>query len=563
MQKGKTSQKQTFLGGAAVLALATATVKIIGAVYKLPLKHILGNDGFAYFGTAYEIFTLLLTISTAGLPIAMSRMISEAKTLGQTRQIRQIYRVSRTAFLTIGAVGTALMALFCRQLAAIMNMEQSWFAILCLSPALLFIGILSVERGFFQGQANMVPTSVSQVLEALCKLLVGLGLAWLYMALRKKSGLVTALPDGGALPEGSPEATALTLAHSKAAGFAILGVTLGTAIGSAYLVFRRRRDAAELEANCLDPTVSSAGHTMRKLLSLAVPITLGAAGYYVITTVDSAIYMGRLKGAAGLSAKLADDYKGIYFFAQTIFNLPIAFIGPLTISAIPAITEQLTLRRRRRANVIAESAVRVMALIALPCSIGLAVLSEPIMQLMGGYSFADYLELASVLMRILGACVFFVSFTNVMTAILQAHGCAYLPVCNMIVGAIAKVVIDIVLVSNPQIHIIGVPIGTVVCYMLIAMLDLVAIRLLLQEPPRLLVNVIKPALAALLMGVAAFALNRLCLAGRLPLLLRTCCSILGAGAVYLVLVVRMKIITREDCDLLPKGDRIAKLLRID
>ena len=543
-----------------MLALATVVVKIIGAVYKLPLNQILGKDGFGYFYTAYDIYYILLMVSTTGLPVAMSRMISEAKTLGQTKQIRQTYRAARILFLTIGTVGTLGMALLCRWLASVMSSEQSWFAILCLAPAVLFVGVLSVERGFFQGQSNMIPTSVSQIIEAAGKLVIGLTLAGVFMMLQKNAGLLTAQPDGSALPAGSPEAAALSNAHAKAAGLAILGVTLGTVVAAVYMVLRRRKADAELE-ECTDPTVSSTRATMKKLLAISIPITLGSVGLQIITTVDAAVFMAQLKGPAGL-ADQADGLKGIYNFAQTVYNMPCAFITPLAISTIPALTEQLTLNQRRRANTIAESGTRVMALIAMPCSVGLAVLSEPIMQLLGRYPDPADVAIASTLMRILAACVFFNSFVLLMNAILQAHGFVVLPVINMLVGGVAKVIITYVLVRNPEINIIGVPISTVACYALIALLDLIVIRRELKDPPKLLRIVGKPALAAVAMGGVAFLLNSLSLRLGLPLVLRTGFSILGAGVIYVVLVVLMKIITPDDCSLIPKGEKIAKLLRI-
>ena len=530
-----TNKKQTFLGGAAVLAAAVAIVKVLGAFYKIPLNRLIGDEGFGYFNTAYDIYSVLLMVSTTGLPVAMSRMIAEAKTLGQTRQIKQIYRTSLRVFLTLGVVGTVGMALLCRQLAGLMSQSESWFAILCLSPAVLFICLISAERGFFQGQGNMLPTSISQVMEAVCKLAVGLSLAYI---LNKTTGKM-----------------------SYAAGGAILGVTLSTVVSTVYLSFKRRRAAAELEQECLDPTVYSWKTTVRKLLAIAVPITLGSAGLQIITTIDAAVYMAQLKGAAGLVNE-ADGMKGIYNFTQTIFNLPCAFITPITIAAIPAITEQLTLRKWERANTVAESATRVMALVAMPCTVGLAVLSEPIMQLLGGYD-GGRLELASTMMRILAFCVFFNAFHLVMIAIMQAHGYVYIPVINMVIGGCAKVLINLILVGNPRINIVGVPVGTVISYMLIAMLDLVAINRILRKPPRLMINVVKPTLAALVMGVAALVLNWLCLLIHLPLVLRTAVSIAGAGVVYAALVLLLKVITRDDCALLPKGDKIAKLLRIN
>ena len=171
-------KKQNFLQGTALLAMATAIVKIIGAFYKIPLNAIIGEKGFGYFNTAYEIYNVLLMISTAGLPVAMSSMISQASSLKHYNQVRRIYNTARGIFLGLGITGTLLMTIFCRQLAAFQNQPDAWAAIGFLGPCVLLICIMSTFRGFFQGQSNMLPTSVSQVLEASCKLVIGLAAAW-------------------------------------------------------------------------------------------------------------------------------------------------------------------------------------------------------------------------------------------------------------------------------------------------------------------------------------------------------------------------------------------------
>ena len=173
----ETPKKQTFLHGAALLALATAIVKVIGALYKIPLNAIIGEQGFGYFYTAYEIYSVLLLISTAGLPVAMSRMISEATSLGNYRQVRRIYRTSQALFLGMGILGSLLMTLCCRQLADFQKQPDAWFAIGCLGPSVFLICLMSCYRGFFQGQSNMLPTSISQVIEAIVKLIVGIAAA--------------------------------------------------------------------------------------------------------------------------------------------------------------------------------------------------------------------------------------------------------------------------------------------------------------------------------------------------------------------------------------------------
>ena len=216
----ESQKKQNFLQGTALLAMATAIVKVIGALYKIPLNAIIGEQGFGYFNTAYEIYNVLLMISTAGLPVAMSRMISQASSLKHYNQVRRIYNTARGIFLGLGITGTLLMTLFCRQLAQFQNQPDAWAAIGCLGPCVLLICIMSTYRGFFQGQSNMLPTSISQVLEAVVKLVVGIGLAVLFLK--------------------TTDSVAL------AAGGAILGVTMSCLVSSVYLWSKFRPSYAKL-----------------------------------------------------------------------------------------------------------------------------------------------------------------------------------------------------------------------------------------------------------------------------------------------------------------------------
>ena len=192
---GESSKKQTFLHGAALLAMATAIVKIIGAFYKIPLKMIIGDQGYGYFITAYDIYTVLLLISTAGLPIAMSRMISQSAAVDNYNQVRRIYSTAKRIFLGLGLVSTALMMGFSHQLAGFQKQPDAWAAIFCLGPCALLMCIMSAYRGFFQGQGNMRPTSNSQILEAVFKLVVGLLLAYVIFAMTKS----VAYSAGGAI----------------------------------------------------------------------------------------------------------------------------------------------------------------------------------------------------------------------------------------------------------------------------------------------------------------------------------------------------------------------------
>ena len=176
-------KQNTFFGGAAILAVGIMVVKLIGMFYKIPLINIIGEQGSADFGNAYNIYAVLLTISTAGLPVAVSKLVSEANATGRQNQVRRVFRLSLALFLTLGVLSFLIMSFGSAQLAALMNDDQAAPGIRALAPAVICVGCLSAFRGYAQGHGNMTPTAVSQIIEALCKLVVGLGLAyWLVKA---------------------------------------------------------------------------------------------------------------------------------------------------------------------------------------------------------------------------------------------------------------------------------------------------------------------------------------------------------------------------------------------
>lgn len=564
------TKKQNFLHGTALLALATAVVKVIGALYKIPLNAIIGEQGFGYFNTAYQIYNVLLMISTAGLPVAMSRMISQASSLGNYRQVRKVYTVCRTIFLSLGLISALLMGCFAGPLAEFMGQPNAKASIAILAPASFLICLMSTYRGFFQGQSNMAPTSTSQVLEAAVKLVVGIAAAVLLKFYFNSIPL--------------------------AAGGAILGVSVSCLISSFYLNRCYRKAIKDLPIT--DEATSSGKEIAKGLLAIAIPITIGSAGLQLLTTLETSVYMDRLlqnvnamhelklieilesyglyhNGVlpngdvayinydfAALKQSLVDTQKGIYDMTVTIFNMPCSFITPITISIIPAITAAITTGDHKTARATEESAVRVTALMAMPCAMGLFVLAEPVTALLGGYAGAK-LVLATSLMRILSVCIVFNATVLLTNAMMQAHGHVVLPVVNMFVGGILKLVAIFVLTGNPHIGILGTPIGSFICYVSITVLNLISVRKVLKDPPKILKQMLRGFLSAAIMGVFAFGawygLKALGLTSNLILCALPICV---GVVVYLVCAVTLKAITREDCLLLPKGEKIAKLLHL-
>ena len=526
-------KKQNFLQGTALLAMATVIVKLVGALYKVPLNAIIGEKGFGYFSTAYEIYNILLMISTAGLPVAMSRMISEASSLEHYAQVRQVYATAKRIFLLLGIVGSVLMTAFCRPLARFWNQPDAWAAIGCLGPCVLLICIMSAFRGYFQGQSNMIPTAVSQVLEVVTKLIVGMAAALAFLK--------------------------ATADISLAAGGAILGVTASCLVSAVYLYRCFRRSYTQLPDTGDTPKSFSA--TARELLKIAVPITVSSTILSIITSLSSKIYMGRLLGS-GITQDAADTMRGVHVMTQTIYNMPCAFITPITVSIIPAITAQITLKKFRETRLTEESAIRVTGIFAMPCAVGLVCLAKPITALLGGYS-GERLVLAGQMMTVLGISVVFNALVLVTTAIMQAHGNVNRPVVNMLIGGVIKLIIVYVLTGNRAIGIVGTPIGTLTSYVVICILNVFSIRSLVADPPRILRNLIRPLLASCIMGVAVW-LSWWCLrtAGVGSRVLLAGLPVAVGMVAYVLAAIALKVITKEDCMLLPKGEKIAKILKL-
>ncbi len=552
-------KKQNYLTGAVILSLSTIIVKVIGMFYKIPLKHLIGDAGYAYFNAAYAIYTVLLVISTTGLPVALSRMVSEAHTLQNGKQMKRIFHTALIAYMTIGIIGTGLMMLLPGLLAdQVMGMPNAVYSIFALGPAVLFICFASAGRGYFQGQGNMKPTAVSQIIEAAGKLLLGLGFAWLVMR--------------------------STADEAYASGATIAGISIGAGFSALYVLLKYRGNRKEVAS--MGGTALPMKQTARTLLAIAIPITIGAAGLQLINLLDEITVthrlvsaaeqtargaeniMGRLleigaleQGKQTLAQRTAEVSKGIYSFCQTIFNFPTAFIPCITAAIIPAITSCLTLKDNKGVKNVQDSSLRLMGLIAMPCAVGLLVMAEPVMALLGGYS-GEKLQFAAILLALLAPTVLINSITTMTTAIMQAHNHMVWPVINTLIGGLVKVAVNYILVGNPDVAILGAPVGTLACFLVIMVLNIFAMRRSLSEAPRLLPAIWKSGLVALVMGGAAFAVYYV-LKGFVSSVV-LCCggAIAVAVVVYVLLVILLKAITYEDCMFLPKGDKIAKLLRI-
>ena len=543
----QTQKQNSFFGGAAILAAGILIVKLIGMFYKIPLINIIGEAGAADFNNAYNIYAVLLTVSTAGLPVAVSKLVSEANALNRRNQVRRTFRLALVLFLTLGLISFLVMFFRADALAGMMNDSKAAAGIRALAPAVVCVGCLAALRGYSQGHSNMAPTSVSQIIEALCKLVVGLGLAFWLVKQGKD-------PD-------------------VAAAGAITGVTVGTVVALIYMVLDFFLSRGREDTHGTDRP-DSAGSILANILKIAVPITLSSSMVGIVTVIDSSLVQGQLQSALDLTEQASRTLYGNYSGALNIYNLPTSLMAAITASVIPAVSAALARRDRRGAARITGSALRITALLSFPMGVGLFVLGTPIIRLL----FPSLnVEVAGPLLSTLGIATPFVCMVLVCNSVLQAHGFINLPVIVMVLGGIVKIVNNYNLVG--AIGIAGAPVGNILCFGLALVLDLVVITRVIPNRPRLLPIFAKPAVASAVMGGAAWAvyglLSRILSSeqvdqagqtvravSRMGNAVGILLAIAVAGVVYLVLVIALRAISRDDLALMPKGDKLARLLRL-
>lgn len=519
-------KKQSFLAGAFILAVANLVVKAIGAFFKIPLTNLLGPDGIGIYNAGYTIYNILFMVATAGMPVAISKLVSENIETNNYAEAKHVFVVARRLLLIIGVVGTAILFFGAGFFARRINMEASAMSIMALAPCLFFVAVMSAYRGFFQGMKNMLPTAISEVIESVCKLVVGLLLAYVLMPWGK----------------------------SFAAAGAILGVSTGAFIAAVFLMghYLKVKSAFDESTVPSEGKRKNAKTTMNRLLKLAVPVTISSAVLTLASMIDLAMILNQL-ASLGFDEQTRTTMYGYYSgHAVTLFNMPTTIIASLGISVMPNLAGALAKGRKNDAKKTVETAIRTTLLIGLPCAVGLSVLSEPVLQ----FLFGD--TTAAGMLSVLALGVVFLSIVSVSNSMLQAEEKVWVPVINMLIGGAVKVIVNFVLVGNINININGAPYGTVLCYVTAAALNLYSIHKTLH-PNYGIAFVVKSIVNVAIMGAVAYFV-----CGFVKMQLDNFFGLLagiGAGViVYAVLLVATRTLKREDVETMPGSKYILKVI---
>jgi len=541
-----TQKKQSFVQGALILVVASILVKVIGACFKIPLTYLIGDDGMGLFNSSYQIYTVMFIIATAGFPTAVSKMVAESLAIGRNREAERVFRVAVTMLAIIGLVGSLFLFFGSDVLAGIIKNGRSAQAIRAISPAVLCVALMASFRGYFQGQQNMYPTAISEVCESTGKLVFGYLFAWYFMKVSVES----------------------------ASAGAVFGVTMGTFVGFfalfIILIINRRKKA---KYDITEKTNSYKKIAWR-LFCIAVPITIGASVSSLTNLADMFTVMNRLQtiksitpefmlkykdliatisnfDGHSINEQLANSLYGMYTGkAITMFNFPLTIVVALGMSVVPVISGAMAKKDILGVQKSINSVIKITVLFAVPCAVGMCLLSSPIL------SVVFHSNLATSQLQKLAISIIFVSLLQITTAVLQAYGKTVIPVINMVIGGVIKVVVNYNLVAIPSINIDGAPIGTMICYFVIVCLNMFWIIKETKCSFSIIEYVVKPITSGFVMGIAIYLANKFMTSfGNIVSL--GVCVCLGAF-VYIVMLIITRSLNKNDLEMLPKGDKIVK-----
>lgn len=529
--KTQKSAKNLFFSGVIALTIANLLVKMVGLISKIALNRVVGSIGAGYYSSAYEIYAYLYVISTAGLPVALSIMIAKSRSKGRLLEAKKIFDIAIIVFLVIGFTFSGFMIAFSSQLATFIGAPETSLCIIAIAPTMLFICISSCIRGFFQGYQLMTPTAISQLIEALCKVGIGVGFAlW-----AKTKGY----------------------ADHIVASYTILGVTIGVLLGMVFLYFRKLFFKDELYfSKEYSKEKKSTRTILKEMLQIAIPVTLSSSVLSLTTILDTMMMQNRLLDY-GMNEIMVRTYYGDYTsLVISMFTLPTILLYPIANALVPLITTA-----HEKGNVNQESkmrafSMRLIIMIALPCAMGLGVFSKPILSLL--MFKEDSVSRAAPWLSIASLSVLFLGIISITNSFLNSVGKQRLPIISMVAGACVKLVSNYFLLG--KIGILGAPISTVLCYLVASGLNIVFVVKYVGDLPGVVKSLIQPFFCAVF-SIGASAVAYYFISIIIYEKIATIISILIATAGYLLLILKTKTVSEAELLMLPSANKLIKLLK--
>lgn len=526
-------KKDGILKGAFILGLAGILVKVLGAALRLPITNLLG-EGMAYYSVSYTVYSVLLVMATAGIPVAISRMVSERIAVKQYRSAHKVFQVAVALMAFIGFISFSAAFFGAETIAIIIKMPGAAMSIKAIAPALFFVPFLSAYRGYMQGRQNMKPTAISEIFEQLTRVIVGLVLAFILV----KEGL-----------------------EAGAAG-AAFGASAGSLIGlcTIYLIYKFSTPVIHQQINRNDQYIEETKTIIVKILIIAVPIILGAEIMPIMETVDTSIVMRRLQ-ATGWSLskaeKLFSQYGG---FCNSLIAFPQLFTQAVAVSLVPVVANSFKRHSSQEVSRNIQSSMKFTMVMAFPCAVGIFILAKPVLFMM--YPKQPELALGSVItLKVMAIGIVLLAIAQTTTSTLQAIDKQIIPVKHILIGSIAKIAVTYYLVGINEINIVGAAIGSICTYSITAILNCLSIQKYTKTTFNFINTFLKPAAASIFMGITVlFCYNFLnSIFGNS---ISTLGSIFVGVIIYVILILRSRIIDYKDLSELPFGNKLIRVFHL-
>jgi stage V sporulation protein B len=492
------AKQQSVIGGITVLGITGLICKIVAVLYRIPLAWLIGDQGIGTYQLVFPTYNLLLTISSAGLPVAISRIVSFNLTKGDVRNTRRTFKSALFILSGIGLVGTVLMIAFHTFLSNRVGNPLTVSGFIAIAPAVAIVCTMSAFRGYMQGQQDMKPTAISQLIEQVGKIAIALPFAYL----GSKIGM-----------EGTDGINI---------GYATAGALLGTSIAEAcallymFIVYSRRRHDLDAYTQNEEISVQRWPQINRSLLSLAIPITIGASIIPLASFIDSGMIVNLLVDGAGFARDTAVAMYGRFSgYVITLINVPTALALAISMSMVPAISSNVARGDAEAVKRSTHSGLRIAFLLGLPCSFGMSVLAKPILFMVYPFTSPQALDQTALLLSFSSFTIILFTVVQATSGILQGLHKQKIPMFTLMIGVCLKVLINYFLIATPEVNILGASIGSLVCYATSMLPNLYYVHKYTRLPWDPLYIFVKPLLASLAMGGVLYLLMILLPEGRL------------------------------------------------
>lgn len=499
-------KKQSFIMGAVILMIANAVSKILGAVFKIPITYILNEEGMAVFNTAFEVYVMFLAVIISGVPFAISKVIAEYDSKQEYSKIRKTVRVSTVFLAIIGIVGSLVLYFGASFFALAMKEEKAVYAIKMISPSIFFVALGTAYKSYYQGVSNMIPTAISQVVEAIVKVVAGFYLAILF----------------------------IDLGVEKTSGGAIAGVTAGEIIATVILILMY---IPEHKCGIKGKNDIYSKEILVSIITVALPLLCASVVANAINVADTTLIRSRLLDA-GFSPEDARYLYGAYTgYALTVFHLPVGILATLGVSILPVIAGAVAVKNHERVKTATDMAIRLVFILSIPCGIIMFTMSSEILNILFHNSSS------ARMLSTVAPCVIMMCISQITAAILQSSGKIMLPFFISLVGSGIKLSLSYYLIAIPEVNIYGSAISSNAAYIVIMILNLIAVKHYLGLKGNILVTIIKLIIAAAVMyTVIYFLQGPLSSINRIIYLVVLCIVSLGAytSVLFILDVVSFK-----------------------